>query len=72
VIEVILVYPNGNRRDALLRDVPRMGEHIRLADDDPETPTLEVEDVLWIEGHGRAPDPEVIVSVRAQRRSSRG
>jgi hypothetical protein len=68
VIEVILLYPSGDRRDALLREVPRIGEHIRLADADPGVPTLEVEDVLWIEGHGRSPDPHVIVSVRPGRK----
>jgi hypothetical protein len=67
VIEVILLYPSGDRRDALLREVPRIGEHIRLADSVPGSPSLEVEDILWIEGHGNVPDPTVIVSVRPGR-----
>jgi len=68
VIEVILLYPGGDRRNALLREVPRIGEHIRLADQPAGDPSLEVEDILWIEGSGRTPDPTVIVSVRAGRR----
>ena len=69
---MILLYPNGDRRDALLREVPRVGEHIRLANSDSGTPSLEVEDILWIEGHGRTPDPSVIVSVRSQRKAPSG
>jgi hypothetical protein len=71
VIEVILLYPDGDRRDALLREVPRVGEHIRLADADSGTPSLEVEDILWVEGSGRTPEPTVIVSVRSQRTAPR-
>jgi hypothetical protein len=71
VIQVILLYPNGNRTDALLREVPRMGEHIRLSNMDAGAPSLEVEDVLWIEGEGHTPEPTVIVSVRSQRTAPR-
>jgi hypothetical protein len=69
---VILLYPNGQRLEALLSDVPRVGEHIRLADSKPNTPSLEVEHVLWVEGTGRNPEPEVIVSVHEHKAGPRG
>jgi hypothetical protein len=69
---VILLYPNGQRLECLLSDVPRVGEHIRLADSKPNTPSLQVEHILWIEGTGRTPEPEVIVSVRQNKEAPRG
>jgi hypothetical protein len=60
---VLLLYPNGQRQDILLAGIPRVGEHVRLANG-PDTRSLVVEHVLWLEGSGRSPDPEVILSVR--------
>jgi hypothetical protein len=60
---VLLLYPNGQRQDILLAGIPRIGEQIRL-DNGPDAKALTVEHVLWIEGRGRAADPEVILSVR--------
>lgn len=71
MITVMLLYPNGQRQDVLLAGVPRTGEHIRL-DNGPSSLSLVVEHVMWVEGHGRSPEPEVIVSVREAASPPRG
>jgi len=63
LITVTIVHPNGERQEALLAGVPRVGEHVRLGNGVPGV-TLVVEHVLWIEGVGRAAEPDVIVVVR--------
>ena len=60
MVAITLSYPNENRENVLLADVPRVGENIRLSNG-AEEPWLTVEHVLWVEG--TAP-PHVIVSVR--------
>jgi type II secretory pathway pseudopilin PulG len=59
MIAITLSYPNGNRQDALLAEVPRVGENIRLSNGADE-PWLVVDHVLWLEGTS---PPHVIVSV---------
>lgn len=63
MILVVLSYPNGQRKEALLRGVPRVGEHVLLSNG-PETMPLVVEFVTWIEGAGSPPEPTVMVTVR--------
>lgn len=61
VMLVILLYPDGQRREAILAGVPREGETIRLKGD---RKPLGVEHVLWMESsNGR--EPAVLISVRA-------
>jgi hypothetical protein len=74
VIQVLLLYPNGVRQDIVLAGVPRVGEQIRLRlnNGSPSTPSMVVTHVLWIEGEGRAPEPEVIVSVAPTVNSAKG
>jgi type II secretory pathway pseudopilin PulG len=60
VLTITLAYPNGNRQEALLAEVPRIGEHIRLSNG-ADDPWLTVVHVLWVEG---TQPPHVIVSVR--------
>jgi len=58
---VILLYPDGQRREVILAGVPRAGETIRLAAGNG--PPLVVEHVLWMQaanGH----EPAVLISVR--------
>jgi hypothetical protein len=62
VITVILLYPNNRRQEVMLAGVPREGERIAL-DNNGSAPTLVVDQVTWLEGEGRAPDPEVVISV---------
>jgi hypothetical protein len=64
VLAVLLLYPNGQRQDILLAGIPRVGERVRLANG-VNAPPLVIEQVTWIEGSGRTPEPEVILSVRA-------
>lgn len=61
---VTISFPNGNRQEVLLSGVPRVGESIRLRDRSSDSPSLLVEHVLWQEGLGNPPDPDVIVVVR--------
>ena len=61
--EVTLSYPNGERQEVLLSDVPRKGDSIRLKNG-AGGPALMVEHVLWLEGRGQPPDPIVLVMVR--------
>jgi hypothetical protein len=61
MIQIEIVYPNGQRQDVLLAGVPRVGEHIRLRNGPGQSPSYVVEHVLWIEG---APEPDVVVAVR--------
>ncbi len=59
---VILLYPDGQRREAILAGVPHVGETVRLKGS--REPLLVVEHVLWMEssnGH----EPVALVSVRA-------
>jgi hypothetical protein len=62
-MRVTLLYPNGNTREILLAGVPRHGDHIRISNG-PETPSLVVELVTWVEGSDTPPEPTVIVAVR--------
>lgn len=57
-----LLYRNGQRRDLLLAGIPRQGERVVL-DNGRDEPALVVDLVTWVEGKGRTPDPEVILSV---------
>ena len=60
---VILLYPNGQRKEVILAGVPRVGETIRLkANDRP----LDVENVLWMEADNGI-EPVILVSVRPSR-----
>lgn len=65
VQEVVLIYPNGDRDQVLLADVPRVGESIRRHSAVPNEPTLVVEHVLWMEANGGDRSPSVLVSVRS-------
>ena len=60
VILVILLYPDGQRREVILAGVPRAGDTIRLKD---ERKPLVVEHVLWMESSNGV-EPAVLVSVR--------
>jgi hypothetical protein len=60
VILVILLYPDGQRREAVLAGVPRNGETVRLKDD---RALLVIEHVLWMEASNGA-EPSVLLSVR--------
>jgi hypothetical protein len=71
-MSVVLAYPNGRQREVLLAGVPRVGEHIRLADSKVDEPSLEVDFVLWSEGEGRNPDPTVVVSVHPRKNGPPG
>jgi hypothetical protein len=60
LILVILLYPDGQRREVILAGMPRVRDTIRLKN---ERQPLTVEHVLWMEasnGH----EPAVLVSVR--------
>ena len=63
---VILSYPNGRTKEVLLYGVPRVGDHVQLANG-PETPVLEVLFVTWIESAGRPPEPQVMITVRPRK-----
>ena len=58
---MILLYPDGQRREVILAGVPRVGETIMLKDDRTR---LVIEHVLWMESANGA-EPAVLVSVRA-------
>jgi hypothetical protein len=60
VILVILLYPDGQRREVILAGVPRVGETIRLRN---ERKPLVIEHILWMESSNGA-EPSVLVSVR--------
>lgn len=62
---VTVSYPSGATREILLAGVPRVGDHIRVKNG-PDAPPLVVETVTWIEGDGDAPEPIVIITVRAR------
>jgi hypothetical protein len=66
VIVVTLSYPNGQRREVLLAGVPREGEHIRLSNG-ADTPSLVVDQVLWMEREGDQPEPIVLILVHPHR-----
>jgi hypothetical protein len=57
---VILLYPDGQRREAILAGVPVTGDTIRLKDD-PHP--LVVEHRLWMES-GNGAEPVALISVR--------
>ncbi len=63
MIVVVLSHPNGQRQEVLLAGVPRIGDHVRLANG-ATAPSLVVEHVLWMEAVQVPPEPQVIVSVR--------
>ena len=71
MINVIISFPNGNRQEVLLAGVPRVGESIRLRDRSSDSPSLIVEHILWQEGRGNPPDPDIIVVVRERTESPR-
>lgn len=60
MILVILLYPNGQRKEVILAGVPAVGHNIQLRRNDE---TLNVEHVLWMESSNGA-EPSVLVSVR--------
>jgi hypothetical protein len=60
VILVILLYPDGQRREVILEGIPRMGETIRLRCGD----VLNVEHVLHMEASGHEREPTALISVR--------
>jgi hypothetical protein len=60
---VILLYPDGQRREVILAGVPIEGQTVRLRDD---RHPLMVEHVLWMES-SNGQEPAVLVSVRPQR-----
>jgi hypothetical protein len=64
VINVTISFPNGNRQEVLLAGVPRVGESIRLRGRSADSPSLIVEHILWQEGLGNPPNPDIIVVVR--------
>ncbi len=64
MITLIISFPNGNRQEVMLAGVPRVGESIRLRGKSAESASLIVEHILWQEGRGDPPDPEIIVVVR--------
>ena len=68
MIAITLSYPNENRENVLLAEVPRVGENIRVSNA-ADRPWLVVEHVLWIEG---TDPPHVIVSVRSCGESTKG
>jgi hypothetical protein len=66
MIQVVLSWPNHVRKEVVLAGVPRIGEHIRLSDAEPDEASLAVEYVLWLEGsNGKGNTPTVIVCVRS-------
>jgi hypothetical protein len=69
VTTVTISFPNGNRQEVLLSGVPRVGDSIRLRDRSSDSPSLIVEHILWQEGRGNPPDPEIIVVVRERSNS---
>ena len=71
MINVIISFPNGNRQEVLLAGVPRVGESIRLRGKSADSPSLIVEHILWQEGRGDPPDPDIIVVVRERTDSPR-
>jgi hypothetical protein len=57
---VILLFPNGQRKEVILSATPRKGEQVLL---EGANKALSVENVLWMEasnGHG----PVALISVR--------
>ena len=64
LLAVIVSYPNGNRQEVLLSAVPRIGDHLRIADFDVTAPSLVIEHVLWMEGGSPGMEPSVIIVVR--------
>jgi hypothetical protein len=60
---VILLYPDGQRREVILAGVPAVGDTIRLRD----SGSLDVEHVLWMEGGGNGQEATALVSVRPSR-----
>ena len=61
--QIVLAYPNGQRQDVYVADVPREGEAIRLTNGVTE-PSLLVEHVLWMEAIAPDQEPVVICIVR--------
>jgi hypothetical protein len=61
---VILLYPDGQRKEVILGGVPREGDRIRLR---AAAQPLVVEQVLWMEADNGI-EPAVLVSVRAAAR----
>jgi hypothetical protein len=57
---VILLYPDGQRREVILAGIPVKGDTIRLASD-PRS--LVVEHRLWMES-GNGAEPVALISVR--------
>jgi hypothetical protein len=61
VINVILLYPDGQRKEVILEGVPQKGDTIRLKGD---MTALVVEHRLWMEGGGNGHAPATLISVR--------
>jgi hypothetical protein len=59
VINVILLYPDGMRKEVILSGIPRERETIRLRSGE----VLNVEHVLHMES-GNGIEPDVLISVR--------
>jgi hypothetical protein len=60
LILVILLYPDGQRREVILAGIPAKGDTIRLKSD---SQTLVVEHRLWMEASNGA-EPMMLISVR--------
>ena len=58
---VILAYPNGQRRNVLLRSYPRAGDLVRPTNGETDDPLI-VEHVLWMESE--CDQPSMIAVVR--------
>ena len=71
MIRVVLAFPNGEREEVLLADVPRKGDAIRRHGNGEALP-LVVEHVLWEEGHDDPPNPQVLLTVRHAAEVPRG
>jgi hypothetical protein len=61
VINVILLYPDGQRKEVILEGVPQKGDTIRLVGD---RVALIVEHRLWMESGGGGNAPATLISVR--------
>ncbi len=59
MINVILLYPNGQRKEVILSGIPRKDETIRLRNGE----VLNVEHVLHMEANNGV-EPDALVSVR--------
>jgi hypothetical protein len=63
MIAVTLSFRTGATRMILLSGIPRVGDHIRPKETIPESESLRVEQVLWLEAINGDKEPSVVVSV---------